>query len=174
VAVIKHSQPLLHARVAALPRRLPWSRVVTGDMARAGSGHGRDETRSLKAVAFDELDFPARPAGVQDHPMAARQSHRACVARDRCAVTDPAAATTPADLARPVRQHWHVEVHHHVRDVSFAEDASTSRTGHGPVNLATLRAAIITALRKAGDLYVPEGRRDHTSPTEAMRLHGLV
>lgn len=53
VAVIKHNQPLLHARVAALP----WSRVTTGDTAR-GVGHGRDETRSIKVVAFDELGFP--------------------------------------------------------------------------------------------------------------------
>jgi hypothetical protein len=81
---------------------------------------------------------------------------------------------TPADLARLVREQWHVEAHHHVRDVSFTEDASTSRTRHGPINLATLRAAIITAFRRAGYLHVPEGRRNHTSPAEAMQLHGLA
>ena len=32
-----------------------------------------------------------------------------------------------------------------VRDLTFGEDTSTSRTGHGPVNLATIRAAIMGA-----------------------------
>lgn len=90
------------------------------------------------------------------------------------AITSLAATTaTPADLARLAREHWHIEAHHHIRDVTFTEDASTSRTRHGPVNLATLRAAIINTIRRAGYLHVPEGRRDHTTPAEAIRLHGL-
>ena len=60
------------------------------------------------------------------------------------------------------------------RDVSFGEDASTSRTGHGPTNLATLRAAVTTAIQDAGYLYIPEGRRDHTQPIDALYLHDLL
>ena len=66
-----------------------------------------------------------------------------------------------------------MEAHHHVRDVTFGEDASTSRTCRGPANLATIRAAIIAAIKQAGYLHIPEGRRDHTSPAETLRLHGL-
>ena len=66
-----------------------------------------------------------------------------------------------------------MEAHHHVRDLTFREDAAASRTGHGPINLATIRAAIIAAIKGAGYLYIPEGRRDHTTPAEALRLHGL-
>jgi hypothetical protein len=51
-------------------------------------------------------------------------------------------------------------------DVSFGEDASASRTGSGLANLATIRAAIIAALKDAGYLHIPEGRRDHTTPAE--------
>jgi len=40
-----------------------------------------------------------------------------------------------------------MEAHHHVRDLTFGEDAATSRTGRGPVNLATIRAAIIAAIK---------------------------
>jgi hypothetical protein len=65
------------------------------------------------------------------------------------------------------------EAHHHVRDVSFGEDTAASRTGRGPVNLATIRAAVIAAIKDAGYLHIPEGRRDHTTPAEALRLHGL-
>jgi hypothetical protein len=53
--------------------------------------------------------------------------------------------------------------------VTFGEDTSTSRTGRGPVNLAT----IIAALKDAGYLHTPEGRRDQTTPAEALRLHDL-
>ena len=55
---------------------------------------------------------------------------------------------------------------HHIRDVTFGEDAATSRIGRGPVNLATIRAAVIAAFKDAGYLHVPEGRRDHTTPAE--------
>lgn len=37
-----------------------------------------------------------------------------------------------------------------VRDVTFGEDASASRTSSGPVNLATIRAAVIAVLKDAG------------------------
>jgi hypothetical protein len=42
-----------------------------------------------------------------------------------------------------------------------------------PANLATIRAAVIAAIKDAGYLHVPEGRRDHTTPAETLRLHGL-
>jgi hypothetical protein len=57
--------------------------------------------------------------------------------------------------------------------VTFSEDTATSRTGSGPANLATIRAVIITAIKNADYLHVPEGRRDHTTPAEALHLHGL-
>ena len=68
------------------------------------------------------------------------------------------AHATAQDLARLVREHWSIEAHHHIRDVTFAEDTAASRTGSGPANLATIRAAIITAIKDAGDLHIPEGR----------------
>jgi hypothetical protein len=58
------------------------------------------------------------------------------------------------------------------RDVTFGEDSAASRTGSGPANLATIRAAVIAAIKDAGYLHIPE-RRDHTTPAETLRLHGL-
>jgi hypothetical protein len=60
-----------------------------------------------------------------------------------------------------------------VRDVTFGEDASASRTGSGPANLATIRAAVIAAVKDAGYVHIPEGRRDHTTPAETLCLHGF-
>ena len=39
--------------------------------------------------------------------------------------------------------------------------------------LATIRADVIAALKDAGYLHIPEGRRDDTTPAETLRLHDL-
>jgi hypothetical protein len=36
------------------------------------------------------------------------------------------------------------------------------------------REAIINTIHDAGYLYLPEGRRDHTTPIDALYLHGLT
>jgi predicted transposase YbfD/YdcC len=53
IAVVKHNQPLLHAQV----RALPWPQVPAGSTTR-DRGHGRAETRTLKAAHVSGLDFP--------------------------------------------------------------------------------------------------------------------
>jgi hypothetical protein len=68
--------------------------------------------------------------------------------------------------------HWSPPLEN-IRDVTFHEDTATSRTGSGPANLATIRAAIIATIKDVGYLHIPEGRRDHTAPAEAIYLHGL-
>lgn len=63
---------------------------------------------------------------------------------------------------------------HHIRDLSFGEDTSTSRIGHCPTDLATLRSAIKAALKDVGYLYVSEGGRDHAEVADTIYLHGLA
>jgi predicted transposase YbfD/YdcC len=169
IAVVKRNQPLLHAQV----RALPWRQVPAGSVTRE-RGHGRAETRALKAAHVSCLDFPHARQAIkisrwrQDTP-AGRITRQTVYA-----VTSlTSAEATAGDLARLVREQWCIEAHHHVRDVTFGEDASASRTGSGPANLATIRAAVIAAIKDAGYLHIPEGRRDHTTPAETLRLHGL-
>lgn len=172
VAVVKKNQPLLYARVKALP----WKKIPTGATTRE-SGHGRIDTRALKAVHVDALgiDFPHIRQAVKLTRWR-QDTNTQKVSRETVYVITSltSAQASPDDLARLVRDHWGVEVHHRIRDVSFGEDASTSRTGHGPTNLATLRAAVTTAIQDAGYLYIPEGRRDHTQPIDALYLHDLL
>jgi predicted transposase YbfD/YdcC len=168
IAIVKKNQPLLHAQV----RALPWRQVPAG--VTRERGHGRAETRTLKAAHVSRLDFPHARQAIKitrwrQDTSAGKASRQAVYAITSMTSAD----ATTRDLARLVREHWTIEAHHHVRDVSFGEDSSASRTGHGPVNLATIRAAVIAAIQDAGYLHVPEGRRDHTTPTEALRLHGL-
>jgi predicted transposase YbfD/YdcC len=169
IAIVKRNQPLLHAQV----RALPWRQVPAGASARE-TGHGRAETRALKTAHVSHLDFPHARQAIKitrwRQDTATGRTSRQTV----YAVTSLTSAhATAQDLARLVREHWSIEAHHHVRDVSFGEDGSTSRTGRGPVNLATIRAAIIAAIKDAGYLHIPEGRRDHITPAEALRLHSL-
>jgi len=165
IAVVKRNQPLLHAQV----RALPWRQVPAGSVTRE-RGHGRAETRTIKAAHVSGLDFPhARQAIKITRWRHGRTSRQAVYAVTSLTSAD----ATARDLARLVREQWSIEAHHHVRDLTFREDAATSRTGCGPVNLATLRAAVTAAIKDAGYLHIPEGRRDHTTPAETLRLHGL-
>ena len=50
---------------------------------------------------------------------------------------------------------------------------AVSPNGSGPANPATIRAAVTAALKDDGYLHIPEGRRDHTTPAETLRPHGL-
>ena len=169
IAVVKRNQPLLHAQVKALP----WRQVPAGSSAR-DTGHGRIETRTLKAAHVSRLDFPCARQAIK---ITRRRQDATTGKTSRetvYAVTSLTSAhATAADLARLVREHWSIEAHHHVRDVTFSEDTATNRTGSGPANLATIRAAVIAAIKDAGYLHIPEGRRDHSTPAETLRLHGL-
>jgi len=169
LAVIKKNQPTLYAQL----RALPWADVPTGDLTR-DHGHGRDETRTLKVATVTGLDFPRARQAVKITRWR-KQKDRPASRETVYAVTDHTGEHAgPGDLARLARQHWHIEVKvHYVRDVSFGEDANTTRTGHAPANLATIRSAIINTLREAGYPFMPEGRRDHTTPAEALQLHGF-
>ncbi|MHB1615013.1 MAG: transposase [Actinomycetes bacterium] len=68
------------------------------------------------------------------------------------AITDPThGQTRPAQLADAARAHWGIENRlHWVRDVTFDEDRSQIRTGHGPAVMATLRNLAISLHRTAG------------------------
>jgi predicted transposase YbfD/YdcC len=162
IAVVKNNQPLLYARVKALP----WRQVPAGSLTR-DAGHGRLETRTLKTAHVSGLDFPGARQAIKITRWRQDTATRKISRETVYAITSLASAqATAADLARLVREHWTIEAHHHIRDVTFTEDTAASRTGHGPVNLATIRAAIIAAIKDAGYLHVPEGRRDHTTPAE--------
>jgi predicted transposase YbfD/YdcC len=169
IAVVKNNQPLLHARVKALP----WRQIPVASSAR-DTGHGRIETRTLKTAHAGRLDFPHARQAIKITRRRQDTATGKATRETTYAVTSlTSARVTGPDLARLVREHWTIEAHHHTRDVTFREDTATSRTGHGPANLATIRAAVIAAIKDAGYLHVPEGRRDHTTPAETLRLHGF-
>ena len=105
---MKQNQPLLHARV----RALPWRQVPAGSVTRE-KGHGRAETRTLKAAHVSGLDFPGARQAIKitrwRQDTATGRASRQTV----YAVTSLTGAdATAADLARLVREQWSIEAMH--------------------------------------------------------------
>ena len=71
-----------------------------------------------------------------------------------------AAQAAPARLGALVRGQWEIENRlHWVRDVTFDEDRSQARAGHGPQVMATLRNLAVSRLRLAGERNIAAGLR---------------
>lgn len=84
------------------------------------------------------------------------------------------AQADPARLAALVRGHWEIENRlHWVRDVTFDEDRSRIRTGHGAQVMASLRNLTIGLLRLAGHVNIARGLRFiGRDPARALGLLG--
>ena len=69
-------------------------------------------------------------------------------------------ALTAADAAAAVRGHWAIENRlHWVLDVTFADDQSRLRRGHGARNMATVRHFALNLVRAATDRRSIKSRR---------------
>jgi predicted transposase YbfD/YdcC len=114
-------------------------------------GHGRIETRTLHASSrlAGHYDWPGLKQVCRIERTVKKISDGSVSTEVSYAVTSlsPERASA-ADLLHYNRGHWAIENRlHWVRDVVFAEDASTARTGDIPENTATLRNAAISAIR---------------------------
>jgi len=152
---VKGNQPTLRAFLAGLP----WADVPVADTTH-DHGHGRDETRTLKAATVEHAEFPHARQAVRIQRW--RREKGGKPSRETVyGITDLAFEQASAGfLADAARGQWIIENRqHHVRAVTFGEDASRSRTHRGPANLAIFRATVAHAVRAAGHRYVPAGRR---------------
>jgi len=145
---VKGNQPKLLTQL----RALPWNQVPVADHT-SNKGHGRVETRSVKLTAIGAgIAFPDARLALQitrrNRPAGSRRWRTETV----YAITDlTIEQTAAADLADALRAHWGIENRlHWVRDVTYAEDLSQVRTGHGPAVMATLRNLAISLHRAAG------------------------
>ena len=105
IAVVKRNQPLLYARIKALP----WREVPAGSVTR-DAGHGRIETRTLKTAHVSGLDLPGARQAIKitrwRQDTATGKTSRETV----YAITSlTVARATAQDLARLVREHWTIE-----------------------------------------------------------------
>jgi predicted transposase YbfD/YdcC len=173
---IRGNQKTLHTRLKALP----WAQVPEAGRVRS-VGHGRVETRTIRVI-----DLTGSSDGHGEFFPDARQAlkivRRRRTRRGRWSVQTVYAITSldvraadPALLACWVRGHWGIEAGlHWVRDVTFGEDHSQVRTGHGPANLACLRTLAINALRLAGHMNIAGLRQHARTPLLPLATLGLI
>ena len=158
---VKANQPTLRAEVESLfestfvPRQ---DRVVDWD-----KGHGRIERRAVSVVReVDWLDGDRRFPGECRLPKATTiirvQSRAELADRSRLETRYyiSSAALNPQKAADAVRGHWGIENRlHWVLDVTFAEDQSRLRKGHGAKNMAIVRHFAINLIRTAPEPVRP-------------------
>ncbi|MGW3608258.1 ISAs1 family transposase [Micromonospora sp. NPDC005161] len=156
---VKGNQPTLFAQLKALP----WPQIPAGDRTR-DRGHGRRETRTVKAVTLATpggIGFPHAAQAVRiTRTRTLASSGKTSRETAYLTVSLPAGQALPADLQDWARREWLIENHvHHVRDVTFREDLHQARTGTGPAVIATLRNTAIGYHRTNGDTNIARAAR---------------
>lgn len=164
---VKANQPTLHAHL----KTLPWAQVPVGDRRR-DAGHGRRETRTVKAVTVHTpggLTFPHAEQAVR---ITRTRTVQAKTSRETAylVISLPAAHAQPADLADWARRQWHIENRlHWVRDMTLREDAHQARTRNGPAVAAVLRNTAIGFHRINGDTNIARAtRRANRRPNDLI------
>ena len=152
---------------------MPWKQVPAVDTT-TDKGHGRVETRTMKLIEIPAgIAFPHAALAIQitrtRRPFARSRASRETV----YAVTDLTYDdTTAAELADAIRGHWSIENRlHWIRDVTFAEDHSQIRTGHGPQVMATFRNLAVSLHRLHGATNIAAAcRRISRDPDRVLSL----
>jgi len=161
---VKANQPTLRAEVEAAFAEAAGRLDTHLDLDK---GHGRiEERRTAVLREIDWLDGERRFPGELRLPKAA------CLVRAETRVESKGAirtetrtfissrALTPQDAAAAVREHWAIENRlHWVLDVTFADDQSRLRKGHGARNMATVRHLALNLVRTANDKRSIKSRR---------------
>lgn len=161
VLCVKDNHPTLHRAIG----------VELEDMARddfrgvphdrhesTNGGHGRIETR--RVVVTDQLDWLEQ---AKDWPglrsVAVVEAHREVPAHGRSVERRHYISSLPPNaqaIGGAIRGHWGIENKlHHVLDVSFHEDESRIRRGHGPENVSRLRRIALNLLKTHGARHAP-------------------
>jgi predicted transposase YbfD/YdcC len=152
----KGNQPTLFTQL----KNLPWTQVPVGDRRRE-RGHGRRETRTVKAITVTTPGGIAFPHAQQAVRITRTRTTNGTTSRETAYYTLslPAEHAQPADLQNWARREWLIEALHHVRDVTFREDLHQARTGTGPAVIATLRNTAIGFHHTNGDTNIARATR---------------
>jgi predicted transposase YbfD/YdcC len=156
---VKGNQPTLHAQLTTLP----WAQIPVGHQTRE-AGHGRRETRTVKAVTLHipgGIGFPHAQQAIRiTRTRTITKSGKTSRETAYLTISLPAADAHPADLQQWTRSEWLIEnLVHYVRDVTFREDSHQARTGNGPAVMATLRNTAIGFHRANGDTNIARATR---------------
>lgn len=165
----KGNQPTLFAQL----KTLPWAQIPIGHQTRE-TGHGRRETRTVKAITVTTpggIGFPHAVQAVRiTRTRSSIKSGKTSRETAYLTITLPATDAQPADLQEWIRREWLIENQvHHTRDVTFREDSHQARTGSGPAVMATLRNTAIGFHRACGETSIARATR-----RASHRPHDLI
>src|SRR4051812_43811062 len=139
----------------------PWAQVPVGD-TRRDTGHGRRETRTVKALTVRTPGGIGFPHAEQAVRITRTRIVNGKTTREMASlvVSLPAEHAQPVDLQQWARMEWHIENRlHWVRDETFGEDAHQARTGNGPAVAAVLRNTAIGYHRSNGEPNIARAAR---------------
>ena len=152
VLALKGNQPTLEADVVDYFRTAPGAELVTTSAVE--KGHGRIETRTYTASHVVDWitsarSYPGQPRFTSIKTIIkvdTRTEHA-----DRSSFDSRTyISSAPLDIERiskAIRGHWAVESMHWLLDVTFKDDLSRYRTGHGAKNMAILRRFALDLVR---------------------------
>ena len=168
---VKRNQPravkgMPEGALAARAGRLPLHRTRSRPHRYAGGGGGELRRSGLPLHTSDRPHHPVphRAGNREAQPGDGVRDHRPALRPGR-----------PAAHRGVMQAEWGIENKiHYVRDVTFGEDASRIRTGHGPQNMATLRSVAMNFLRRMG-CSIADARRQlalapHTAPLDLFGI----
>jgi predicted transposase YbfD/YdcC len=162
---VKDNQPTLHAEAKAYFDTAPAAEIDVSESL--DKGHGRLEIRVHKvSKAIDWVGSDRAFPGAKRFPkiaviamVEARVERKGEVSIERRSYISSRALSAAA-FAHAVRSHWEIEnALHWVLDVTFKDDLSRLRTGHGAANMAVVRHFALNLVRQAKDKRAIKRRR---------------
>jgi len=182
---VKDNQPTLHARVAAVLDEAILEELAGwkgGSCQDVDAGHGRVETRRVwvtTEVKWLGNDLPALWPGLKAIAAVERKRElkggesEAAVERHYYILSNP--RLTAKRAGEIIRGHWSIENSlHHVLDVSFDEDRSRVRKGHGAENLSRLRRLTANLLQRNPSKRSIRGQRKNCAWSEKYLFDTLL
>ncbi len=162
---VKDNQPTLHADIKSYFETAPCGEVEQDETV--GKDHGRIEVRTYTVSHVvdwyaAERSYPGAPRFPQLTTIAMVESH---IERGDKMETEQRSyissrALSAAAFADGARGHWGIENNlHWTLDVTFNEDQSRLRTGHGAKNMAVVRHFALNLVRQVADKRSIKRRR---------------
>lgn len=155
ILALKGNQGTLHTQVKAFfkaAEQSQWAGIDVSYGECIEAGHHRIERRQVWAVPISQVpDLPNRDKwqGLATVVMVKRERRLwNKTTTDVCFYITSLAADATL-LAQAIRSHWGIENSlHWILDVTFREDHSRIRTGHGPENMGLLRRLALNLLKR--------------------------